>query len=300
MAQNIHLEHVEDSILTGDLSVLDWFSDPDSIISTKIDGSPSLVWGTNPANGKWFVATKSAFNKVKIKIAHSHREIDKFYEGRVADILHLCFKYLPRTKTIVQGDWIGVGGSDTYRPNTLTYVFPEFISQDIIVAPHTVYSGGNDLREVDAYPLVLDLPSTQNCLFIQPEVELNPHREDLADVAAFARQMSTLCDFVSAHKATQIKKAINACIREGKPIDEDEIAEKCECDINLLRLWKLVASMKNDLFSFIEETDDIACMIGNEFVCHEGYVITNQFGTFKVVDREVFSAANFNLEKTWC
>jgi len=156
------------------------------------------------------------------------------------------------------------------------------------------------LREVDAYPLVLDLPSTQNCLFIQPEVELNPHREDLADVAAFARQMSTLCNFVSAHKATQIKKAINACIREGKPIDEDEIAEKCECDINLLRLWKLVASMKNDLFSFIEETDDIACMIGNEFVCHEGYVITNQFGTFKVVDREVFSAANFNLEKTWC
>ena len=36
--KNTHLEHPEDSILTGDLSVLDWFSESDSIISTKMDG----------------------------------------------------------------------------------------------------------------------------------------------------------------------------------------------------------------------------------------------------------------------
>ena len=36
MKQNTHIEHPEDSILNGDLSVLDWFS-TDSTVSVKID-----------------------------------------------------------------------------------------------------------------------------------------------------------------------------------------------------------------------------------------------------------------------
>ena len=46
--KNTHLEHPEDSILTGDLSVLDWFVTPGTL-SVKIDGSPAIVFGTNPA-----------------------------------------------------------------------------------------------------------------------------------------------------------------------------------------------------------------------------------------------------------
>jgi hypothetical protein len=72
--KNTHLEHPEDSILTGDLSVLDWFLS-NGEISAKIDGAPAIVWGTNPATGKFFVGTKSVFNKVKIKINESHQEI---------------------------------------------------------------------------------------------------------------------------------------------------------------------------------------------------------------------------------
>ena len=297
--KNTHLQHPEDSILTGDLSVLDWFSASNSFISTKIDGAPAIVWGRNPANGKFFVGTKSVFNKVKIKIAHSHEDIDTFYEGKVARILHTCFDCLPRTTFIVQGDFIGFGGSDTYRPNTVTYVFPDIIEQDIIICPHTVYGGGDDLRNVSASPLMNELTSTSECLFVQPEVSLYPHREDIADVCAFAKQMSTLCEFVSESKATTIKKCINSRIREGQTIREDEIAEECDCDINLLRLWKLVSTIKDDLFLFIDEQDDIVCMIGDTSTPHEGYVITNQYGMFKVVDREEFSRANFTMEKTW-
>jgi len=297
--KNLHLEHPEDSILTGDLSVLDWFAEQDSIISTKMDGAPAIVWGTNPANGKFFVGTKAVFNKVKIRIAHSHKEIDKFYEGKVARILHTAFDCLPRTKSIIQGDWIGYGGSDTYRPNTITYVFPEIINQDCIIAPHTVYGGGDDLREVSAAPLTSKLISTKKCLFVQPEVALHPYREDLGDVCKFAKQMATLCEFVSARKATEIKKVLNQYIREGYDIDENEIAEKCDCDVNVLRLWKLVSSIKDDLFCFIQEEDEIGCLIGEEVTLHEGYVITNQFGMFKVVDREEFSRANFIMEKAW-
>ena len=297
--KNTHLEHPEDSILTGDLSVLDWFAEQDSIISTKMDGAPAIVWGTNPANNKFFVGTKSVFNKVKIKIAHNHEEIDAFYEGKVARILHAAFDCLPRTKSIIQGDFIGFGGSDTYRPNTITYVFSEIINQDVIIAPHTIYGGGDDLRDVSAAPLNSKLISTKKCLFVQPDVELHPYREDLGDVCKFAKQMAMLCEFVTPNKATQIKKAINECIREGYEVDENEIAEKCDCDVNVLRLWKLVASIKDDLFCFIQETDDIGCLIGEEVTLHEGYCITNKYGLFKVVDRYEFSRANFTLEKSW-
>ena len=40
-----HLEHPEDLILTGDMSVIDTFAPAD--ITMKMDGM-SLVWGTNP------------------------------------------------------------------------------------------------------------------------------------------------------------------------------------------------------------------------------------------------------------
>ena len=299
MTKILHIEHPEDSILTGDLSCLDWFVESDSIISTKIDGAPAIVWGTNPANGKWFVGTKSVFNKVKIKINHSHEEIDANHQGKVARILHACFDCLPRTKSIIQGDFIGYGGSDTFRPNTITYVFPEIITQDIIIAPHTIYNALEDLRDAYAFPLTSKLISTKKCLFVQPSVELYPYREDLYEVCKFAKQMSTLCEFVNKTKAAKIKKAINDCIREGNFVNENDIADRCDCDINLIRLWRLVKSIKDDMFCFVDETDDIGCLIGEEVTLHEGYVIHNDYGSFKLVDREEFSRANFVMEKSW-
>ena len=301
--QNKHLEHPEDEILTGNLSVLDWFSEVDSTISIKMDGAPAIVWGTNPQNGKFFVCTKAAFNKKKIRLCYNEDDIFTHFGGqpRVTQILIFCLDFLPRTKQVLQGDWIGFGsGLDTFTPNTITYKFPAPVRQDIIIAPHTIYSGSDDIREMTAAPLTNKLISTKHCLFVQPSVELNPYREDLEDVCKFAKQMSTLCEFVNDKKATQIKKEINACIREQRVIDEDEISEKCDCDKNLIRLWKLVASIKADLsLFFIHETDEIECFIGGVDSFHEGYVITNQFGTFKVVDRETFSHANFTIAKSW-
>ena len=296
--KNKHLEHPEDLILTGDLSVLDWFT-ADSTISVKIDGAPAIVWGRNPANGKFFVGTKSVFNKVKIKINHSHEEIDANHEGKVADILHSCFDYLPRTDGIIQGDFIGVGGSDTYRPNTITYQFPEVINQEIIVAPHTYYIAKNDLRDAVAYPIDFALDDTAQCKFVTPYAEICPYRDDIEDICKFAKQMSTLCDFVSDRQAKQLKTVINSYIREGKEVNEHEIAENYDVDVNVLRLWKLVYSIKMDLFFFIERDDEIQCYTDGQQSDHEGYVMNNQFGMMKVVDRYQFSRANFNLAKEW-
>jgi hypothetical protein len=299
--QNKHLEHPEDEILTGNLSVLDWFSEVDSTISVKMDGAPAIVWGTNPENGKFFVCTKAAFNKKKIRLCYNEDDIFTHFGGqpRVTQILIYCLEFLPRTKQVYQGDWIGFGkGLDTFKPNTITYKFPEVVRQEIIICPHTYYTGER-LPEMVAHPITSKFASTKTVLFVQPAVSLNPYREDLEDVCKFAKQMSTLCDFVSEKKASEIKKEINACIREQRVIDEDEIAEKCDCDKYLISLWKLVKSIKDDLFLFIHEEDDIECYIWEVQSFHEGYCISNKHGIYKVVDREVFSHANFTMAKNW-
>jgi len=297
--QNKHLEHPEDVILTGDLSVLNWFSDPESTISVKIDGAPAIVFGTDPETGRFFVGTKSVFNKKKIKVNYNVEDILRNHGNtvRVAEILIACLNNLPRIDGIVQGDFIGYGGSDTYRPNTITYKFPDCVKEAIIFAPHTSYSGAN-LRECVA-SFGADVPDCENVKWVQPAAHINPYREDIGDMCDFARQMSTLCEFVTDRKASQIKKEINACIREQKDVVENEIAEKCECDINLIRLHKLVASIKQDMFCFIDSDIDISCEIDGKIGDHEGYVLTNQYGTHKIVDREIFSQQNFTLQKNW-
>ena len=299
MTKNLHLEHPEDSILNGDLSVLNWFTS-DSNISAKIDGSPAIVWGTNPKTNKFFVGTKSVFNKKLIKINHDHREIDQNHTGEVANILHKCLDNLPFTDSIFQGDFIGFGGTDSFLSNTIRYEFPEEVNQEIIIAPHTLYIAEDDLRNAVAYPLQFELESDNNVLFVHPEVYIDDDREDIKQLCDFARQMSTLCDFPNDKQVTRIKKQLNTCIRENIELDDltlDAIAVDNNVDINVMRLWKLIWSIKLDMFQHIVRYDDIDCYIGSEECGHEGYVMSNEFGCYKIVNREVFSRANFIQSK---
>ena len=293
--QNKHIEHPEDCILNGDLSVLNWFT-ADSHISVKIDGSPAIVWGRNPANNKFFVGTKSVFNKKLIKINHNHTDIDRNHQGKVADILHLCLDNLPDTSNIYQGDYLGVGGTNSFNPNTIRYDFPDKVSQEIVIAPHTLYIADKDLRDAVAIPLQFELESDDNVLFIQPEVYIEEGLDNILERCKFARQVATLCEFPNSKQVARIKKQLNTCIREEIELDDltiEALAIDNETDINVLRLWQLVRSIKWDMFSHIIRDDDIECYINDEECDHEGYVMSNDYGTFKLVDRDVFSKNNF-------
>ena len=296
--KNTHIEHPEDSILNGDLSVLDWFTS-NGKISAKIDGAPAIVWGRNPASGKFFVGTKSVFNKVKIKINESHEDIDKNHEGNVAHILHECFDNLPRTDNIYQGDFIGFGGEECYQPNTITYYFNEIVTNNIIIAPHTVYTAENDLRQaVVDNDAILKVKSDDNVLFVKPWVTIDEHRDDIKDMCDFARQMSTLCEFPEDKTVTRVKRHLNACIRADIEMDDitlEALAHDNQIDVSVLRLWKLVQTIKMDMFAYIDTDDMLECYIGEEMCDHEGYVLYNDYGTYKIVNREGFSKANFNM-----
>jgi hypothetical protein len=292
--KNTHLEHPEDTILSGDLGVLDWFTAAGNL-SVKIDGSPAIVWGIDPACGEFFVGTKAVFNKKKIRIAHNHEEIDTFYEGNVAQILHCCFDHLPRTETIYQADFIGFGGLCEYKSNTITYVFPEIVTQNIIIAPHTCYYAKSDLRDAEAYPDRAVWNDTEHVKFVKPEAYILHNQESFADVEEicnFARQMAQTVTFVQGKELAALKVAINACIREQREVEDDAFG----CDPNLIRFWKLVKSIKEDCL-FLCRNDGPAAYIGGERIDAEGYVLSNEFGMHKLVNREVFAYANFNFGK---
>jgi len=293
--KNTHLEHPEDSILDGNLQVLDWFVTPGHL-SVKIDGSPAIVWGIDPATGTFFVGTKSVFNKVKIKINHTHEEIDMNHEGKVADILHACFNHLPYTEYINQGDFIGFGGLSEYTPNIITYKFPELVSQKIIIAPHTCYYADNDLRDAVAIPDRLVWEDTFYVKFVKPEASIASgaeNFEDLEEICEFAKCISGAVQFATTKESTQLKKELNACIREGREINPDNFENK-----NLVNFWKLVKSIKEDAL-YLCRNNGPEAYIADDQIDAEGYVMTNDFGMFKLVNREVFSHANFTMQKNW-
>ena len=267
-----------------------------------MDGAPAIVWGQNPATGNWFVGTKSVFNKVKIKINESHADIDANHDGNVAEILHKCFDYLPQNKGIFQGDFIGFGGSDEYTPNTITYKFDDIIDQEIIVAPHTFYTADSDLRDAVAHPMKFIITDTSYCKFVKPAARIFTGNYDtcagsFADVSEptkFAKMIAQTVKFVDDKKAKEIKQALNKCIRENTPIYDDAF----DCDWTLISFWKLVKSIKDDAL-YLCRNNGPRAFIGQEEISAEGYVFSNEFGTVKLVNREVFSYNNFTRAKVW-
>ena len=298
--KNTHIEHPEDLILSGDLTVLDLLL-TDGHLSTKMDGAPAIVWGTNPATGKFFVGTKSVFNKVKIKINESHADIDANHQGAVADILHACFDWLPDTNGmgIYQGDFIGFGGQSEYTPNTITYQFESVIDQEIIIAPHTVYTAESDLRDAVASPMLFTITDTPYVKFVKPQARIFSGAYDkcaggfdVSEPIMFAKQIAQTVQFVDEKKAKKIKQALNKCIRENTPIDNDAF----DCDWSLISFWKLVKSIKEDAL-FLCRNNGPRAFIGQDEISAEGYVFSNELGMIKLVNREQFSYANFNNAK---
>lgn len=293
----MHIQHPEDSVLTGDLTVLDWFVNPGHL-SVKIDGAPAICWGTNPVNGSFFVGTKAVFNKKKIRIAHNHQEIDDYYDGEVANILHECFDVLPRTETVYQADFIGFGGQTEYTPNVITYLFHDKIDQKIIIAPHTCYYAENDLRDAVAMPDRALWSDDQNVKYVKPTASIlydQTSFSDVDEICKFARQMATTVDFVSDKESVKIKKQINSCIRENKEINESDF----DCDSKLISFWKLIKSIKDDCL-FLCRNDGPDAYLNQDRIDAEGYIMTNEFGTYKLVNREVFSYHNFNHSRFQC
>ena len=146
--KNTHLEHLEDEIINngtkGARTAIEFLKSikkmlqgkKGSTVSVKWDGAPAVFCGINPENGKFFVATKSLFNKTP-KINYTNSDISRNHGGALADKLKECLKYLPSLgiKGILQGDLLFTSGdkktatvdgtkSIVFTPNTISYAVP--------------------------------------------------------------------------------------------------------------------------------------------------------------------------------
>lgn len=173
--KNLHLEHLEDNVLNRGVagaresinflqSLRDMLAGKSASkvnVTTKWDGAPAVFAGINPANGKFFVGTKSVFN-ITPKLNYTDKDIDKNHPtGGLNEKLKIALAFLPKLgiKGVLQGDMMFTKGDlksetiegeryITFQPNTIVYAVP----QDSILAKkmqaaqlgivfHTSYSG---------------------------------------------------------------------------------------------------------------------------------------------------------------
>ena len=296
MTKNLHLEHPEDMILTGDLSVLDWFAAV-SHTSVKLDGAPAIVWGTNPENGQWFVGTKSVFNKQKVKINYCTEDIIANHpQVEVQIILQCCLDLLPRTEGIYQGDFIGFGGGSVYTPNTITYDFGEEVHSSIIMAPHTEYLPsypGAPINEHVSTPILETFESNEDVMFVQPTVDCT---ERFADSVESIRKSVEKSKFLDDKQAKEVRIILNAFIREGKSISP-QLLEQIVGDWTLTQSYFQVLDLKEQMMEAMKVYDGPEAYIADKQIDCEGFVRTNKYGSMKLVDRYQFAYANFNNTK---
>lgn len=159
-SKNTHMEHLEDEIwnagsagadnaikfLKGVSDMLTSNVSSSHNVTVKWDGAPAIIAGINPENKKFFVGTKSVFNKGTPKINYTSRDVDKNHSGDLATKLKIALSELPKIgiKGVLQGDFmfdsssLGTTKIDdevhiTFTPNTITYA---------------VIDGGPDAREI--------------------------------------------------------------------------------------------------------------------------------------------------------
>ncbi len=288
--KNLHLEHPEDLILEGDLSVIHALYSQ-AHISLKIDGAPAIVFGTNPENGQFFVGTKSVFNKKKIKICYSKSDILRYYEeethGELIKILIECLLCLPRISNVVQADFIGFGGSNVYKPNTLTYHFPEIVKEQVILAPHTEYIIEDKMCDAVATPLKTPFVDSDDVKWVQPSVDRVFEKRDVPHII---KDSITFC---TSKQAVEAKKAINKLIRDRVELNDSNLWDILRCN-QLVNLYQLVIELKKEVMDSLIVYGGPKCVLEGSEITGEGYVMYTEYGALKLVDREEFAYANFN------
>ena len=193
---NLHLTHLEDLALfqgkAGAIRAVAFLRNLANLAKTsstkkfnvtlKWDGSPAVVCGVDPADGKFFVATKSAFNKdAKLNkslddIAVNHPDAGEADKQGLRDKLSKSFTSLQKLgiKNVLQGDLLWTKGDlksiqyqgepyVAFKPNTLTYAVPqnmqlakEIQQANLGIVFHTSYSG----KSLDSMTASFDIDLT--------------------------------------------------------------------------------------------------------------------------------------------
>ena len=270
-----HIDHLEENILNKgkqgvveainqiESSIAYFVDESDYKISTKFDGAPAIVAGLD-TNGKFFVASKSAFAK-NPKINYTDQDIiDNHGTGGLADKLKLALRYLPslNIKGIYQMDYMfdpqmkiqetpqtidGVVNENrftTFTPNTIKYAVTEnspygdeINKAKIGVAIHIEYMVQNGILKVKKYTSAPEEFSPSSTVFVFNVLANKPKNAKssfskllLKDVQKKKNQVLKLADkvdFSSLDDYTALLKTyINSEIRAGRFLEDTNISSE--------------------------------------------------------------------------
>ena len=171
--KNLHLEHIEDEIINfgvdGGRAAINFIRSLRDMLAgasrssvnmtVKWDGAPAIFAGTDPSDGKFFVAKKSVFNATP-KLYKTNEEIDEDLKGALNSKFKVALAEFPKLgiKGVLQGDLMftddvstkKIDGTEyfTFQPNTIVYAVPtksdlgkQISKSKIGVVWHTTYEG---------------------------------------------------------------------------------------------------------------------------------------------------------------
>ena len=293
-----HLEHIEDEMLNygteGCEAAVRFMEElvkmlggaaSSGSIQTKWDGAPSVVCGTDPSSGKFFVGNKSVFNKDEPKICFTDSDIEFYYSDKpgLAEKLYASLKNFKPLGIdgVVQGDLMFTEGDQkyetvdgdkliTFRANTITYGIPEdhelgkaVGKAKIGVVFHTHYTG-SDLESMSA-KAGAHVEISKDCGCIQNDTPIQDVGMNASDfkkfegnvqiIAAMCKKSGAFLDELVAGSGTTgnkkfyvgsfVKTFFNAEIKASRTINDPKAALKSLGQFYHEKMNKEVSKMKS-------------------------------------------------------
>jgi len=281
---NTHLTHLEELILTQGaqgyktarafliemLKNLKGNSNAKVNTSVKWDGAPAIFVGINPDNRKFFVGTKSVFNKEpKINYTKEDVDLNHGHAQGLADKLKLALEYLPALgiKNILQGDFMfdksmlkstNIDGKQHYsfRPNTITYAVEadselgkQVASAKIGIVFHTTYksldagaSFGADVSNLRQHPNVW----FDDAFFKDTTGVVTLTASEAKEVATLIKKADSIKINYDNLPSSLLNIYLNQEIKTGQFVDNAAISFKAFQKWYELRVDKKIAKLKSD------------------------------------------------------
>ena len=260
------MTHIEDKVLYGGVngtreailalrSLRDTLGgEHDGSVSVKWDGAPAVFAGTDPRDGRFFVAKKGIFNKSP-KVYKTDMDVDNDASGDLADKLKDALKYLPELgiKGVIQGDFLysrsdiktkKIKGKSyvTFHPNTIVYAIPagteaakRILQSKIGIVWHTTYTGKSFETMKASYGVnVAGLNTSKNVwsqdAMLRDMTRFTMSKKDTEEVNGYLSQAGKLFNQISSTtlKALESNQTLaqtietfnNSFVRQGQVVQD--------------------------------------------------------------------------------
>lgn len=284
-----------------------------------VHNSPSIICGYK--DNKFFVSTKSFFNKTPKINYFSQDVINNHGNKDLQNKLFYCLKYLPEVipnnGTYYQGDLLfidddlkDIGNEFEFKQNILSYKIPKNAigSAKLGICFHTEY----DVHVANYDPDLKILKKSNNVFLydnLMHEYSIKPNSSIntiINDILSYNLNNDIL-KHIEMH-STDFIKFFNNIIKDNLylfPTTSEKLYELYKKNYNtngdtliflkIFKLHNLITKVKTYIIDQLNNIpQEMECYYKNEKTNPEGYVLLTEYGIVKLVNRFEFSHRNFN------